>query len=236
MSCDHARHPGQQKKQFLLAPIYFRRGIVQNNNGTSAVLRGYGGVVIFEWYLPGIIHLQSRCLHLVHCVLAFSAGISTHVHGARWKSWHLHGNFLHFCFCRPKQQLYKTVNVSGAKDVGAACCSICASEAKCVEWMAISAEHSGYKAGTCFLNNHTVFGTAPASPVCTSGGPGLWNKTAEHVHTFEAKNIYPYAAPAPLPPTPKPKPPPAGAKNVLFFAGKRFLRQKQKIFILPCDM
>ena len=97
----------------------------------------------------------------------------------------------------PKQHSYKTVDVSSAPDQSAACCGACAAEAdECVSWLVYSAQHSGYDAGTCILNNQTVTGTPPALPICTIG-------------------FHPSAS---WPPTPAPAPAPAGAKNVLFFA------------------
>jgi iduronate 2-sulfatase len=97
----------------------------------------------------------------------------------------------------PKQQAYKTIDVSGAASEAGACCAACASEQpKCVSWLVFSAKKSSYPAGSCILNNATVEGTAPPESICTSG-------------------VRPAAT---WPPTPAPKPAPKNAKNVLFFA------------------
>jgi len=97
----------------------------------------------------------------------------------------------------PKQHSYAHHSVAQASDPTAACCALCAgSDGKCVSWLLFKYKKDGFPANTCILNNATVRGNAPSSPICVSGE----------------------APPPPPQPTPRPSPAPAGALNVLFFA------------------
>ena len=65
----------------LFCTIPRRKNNVEKNGDNFAITRGCRRVVIFEWYLPGIIYLKSRCLHLVD---NDSFLFCRHIHANAW--------------------------------------------------------------------------------------------------------------------------------------------------------